>query len=95
MSKKTLTVLSRPGCVQCTATYRALDKKNLEYSIGDALSEASRVITAEHKIMSAPVVVVRQDGEITEVWGGFRPDRVDAYAADPEASFTVREAAAA
>ena len=41
MSKKSLIVLSRPGCVQCTATYRALDKKNIEYTIDDALSEAN------------------------------------------------------
>lgn len=95
MSQKTLIVLSRPGCVQCTATYRALDKKNIEYTIDDALSEANKVITAAHKIMSAPAVLVMQDGEILDTWGGFRPDRIDAHAADPEASFTVREAAAA
>lgn len=95
MSPKTLIVLSRPGCVQCTATYRALDKKNIEYTIDDALSEANQLITAAHNIKSAPAVLVMQDGEIQDIWGGFRPDRIDAYAVDTEASFTVREAAAA
>ena len=95
MSQKTLIVLSRPGCVQCTATYRALNKKGIEYTIGDALSEDSKVITAEHKIMSAPAVLVMQDGKITEAWGGFRPDLIDAYAADPEAVLAAPAAAAA
>ena len=28
-------VYSKPSCVQCTATYRALDKHGLEYEVVD------------------------------------------------------------
>ena len=31
----TVTVYTKPACVQCTATYRALDKAGLDYSIVD------------------------------------------------------------
>ena len=30
-----LTVYSKPSCVQCTATYRALDAKGIEYTTWD------------------------------------------------------------
>lgn len=95
MSTKTLIVLSRPGCVQCNATYRALDKKNLTYTVQDALTDENRAITARFNITSAPVVLVVQDGEILEAWGGFRPDRIGAYAADPEAAHAGAEQRAA
>lgn len=92
---KTLTVLSRPGCVQCNATYRALDKKNLAYTVGDAMTEDNLAIAGAHGVTSAPVVVVRRGEEILEVWGGFRPDRIGVYAADPEAGKTSDTAALA
>lgn len=31
----TITIYSRPACVQCTATYRALDNEGLDYTIVD------------------------------------------------------------
>ena len=30
-----VTVYSKPACVQCDATYRALDKKGIEYTVVD------------------------------------------------------------
>lgn len=71
-----ITVYSKPSCVQCVATYRALDKLGLEYSIVDlAADEAAmgNVLAMGH--MQAPVVV---DGE--DSWSGFRPDRIKALA---------------
>ena len=95
MTTKTLIVLSRPECVQCNATYRALDKKNLDYSVQDATTEENKVISARFNIKSAPAVLVMQGGEILEAWGGFRPDRIGAYAADPEAARSGAESLAA
>ena len=37
----TITVYSKPACVQCTATTRALDAKGLDYALVD-LSEDER-----------------------------------------------------
>src|SRR5690606_6412075 len=35
-----ITVYSKPACVQCDATYRALDKRGIEYSIVDISQDA-------------------------------------------------------
>lgn len=72
----TITVFSKPSCVQCTATYRALDKLGLEYEVVDlAEDEASLLDLMERGYRSAPVV--RADDEY---WAGFRPDRIQALA---------------
>lgn len=68
----TITVYSKPACVQCDATYRALDKNGLDYVIVDISSDAialDYVKSLGH--MQAPVVVA---GE--EHWSGYRPDRI-------------------
>ncbi|WP_330700842.1 glutaredoxin domain-containing protein, partial [Mycobacteroides abscessus] len=31
----TITVYTKPACVQCKATYKALDKQGIEYNIVD------------------------------------------------------------
>src|SRR6478609_7613778 len=35
-----ITVYSKPACVQCDATYRALDRKGVEYSVVDITQDA-------------------------------------------------------
>ena len=35
----TITIYSQPSCVQCTATYKALDKLGLDYDVVDSLIE--------------------------------------------------------
>lgn len=72
-----ITVYSKPACVQCTATYRALDKAGVEYSVVDIsedLEARDYVMSLGH--MQAPVVVTH-----SENWSGFRPDRIKAYVA--------------
>ncbi|WP_232549292.1 glutaredoxin-like protein NrdH [Propioniciclava soli] len=72
----TITVYSKPACVQCTATYRAMDKLGLEYEVIDlAEDEAALLAVMAMGYQQVPVVV---DGE--EHWGGFRPDRIKAAA---------------
>lgn len=72
-----VTVYSKPSCVQCTASYRELDKHGIEYEVidlstnPDALEE---IKTLGH--LQAPVVVTP-----TENWSGFRPDLIGALAA--------------
>lgn len=74
----TITVFSKPSCVQCTATYRALDSKGLEYEVKDVSQDEDAL--AELKglgYLQAPVVVT-DNGH----WSGFRPDKIDQLARD-------------
>ena len=73
----TIQVFSKPSCVQCTATYRALDKLGLEYEVIDlAEDEAALTEILAMGYQQAPVVI---DGD--DHWAGFRPDRIKASAA--------------
>jgi len=76
-----VTVYSKPACVQCDATYRALDKKGIEYTVVDISTDA-RALEQVRALgyLQAPVVVA---GE--EAWSGFRPDQITALAARQEA----------
>ncbi|NMO02027.1 redoxin NrdH [Gordonia sp. TBRC 11910] len=71
-----ITVYTKPACVQCNATYKALDKQGLSYEVVD-ISEnpEARDYVMALGYLQAPVVVV--DGEH---WSGFRPDRIKALA---------------
>jgi glutaredoxin-like protein NrdH len=73
----TITVYTKPACVQCNATYKALDKQGLDYDIVDIteVSEARDYVMALG-YLQAPVVVAGG-----EHWSGFRPDRIRAIAA--------------
>ena len=73
----TITVYSKPNCVQCTVTYRALDKSGIDYSTIDVSVDTEAL--AQVKALGyaqAPVVVVGEDH-----WSGFRPDKIKALAA--------------
>ena len=75
-----VTVFSKPACVQCDATYRALDKKGIAYTVVDISADAlalERVRALGH--LQAPVVVA---GDVS--WSGFRPDQINALAARQE-----------
>ncbi|MDR5652421.1 glutaredoxin-like protein NrdH [Ruixingdingia sedimenti] len=68
----TITVYSKPACVQCTATTRALDARGIAYSVIDLTEDADameRVTAMGYR--QAPVVVA---GEAH--WAGFRPDMI-------------------
>ena len=76
-SDMSITVYTKPSCVQCNATYRALDAKGIEYEIHD-LSEDAAALEQVKALgyMQAPVVVT-DEGH----WSGFRPDKIDELAA--------------
>ncbi len=73
----TITVYTKPACVQCNATYKALDKAGLDYEIVDITEDSeARDYVMALGYLQAPVVVVGG-----EHWSGFRPDRIKALGA--------------
>ena len=72
----TITVYSKPMCVQCDATYRALDKQGLDYEKIDVTRDAEALEYIKGLgYQQAPVVMVGDDH-----WSGYRPDRIRAAA---------------
>ena len=68
----TVTVYTKPSCVQCTATYRALDNKQIPYETHDVSTyEAALERVKALGYLQAPVVVTDEDH-----WSGFRPDKI-------------------
>ena len=72
----TVTVYSKPACVQCNATFRALEAKGIEYDPVD-LSQDVEALERVRALgyLQAPVVMT---GE--EHWSGFRPDKIEELA---------------
>lgn len=69
-----VTVYSKPSCVQCTATYRALDQKGVNYEIVDLSQDQTAFDTVRNLgYMQVPVVIAGEDH-----WAGFQPDRISA-----------------
>lgn len=72
-----ITVYTKPSCVQCNATYRALDNKGIEYKILDlSVDETALEAVKALGYLQAPVVITDEDH-----WSGFRPDKINALAA--------------
>ena len=70
----TITIYSKPACVQCNATYRALDRQGIAYQVVDIEQDANARQTVESLgYRQVPVVVAGDDH-----WAGFRPDRIKA-----------------
>ncbi|EJK79955.1 glutaredoxin-like protein NrdH [Agrobacterium sp. SHOUNA12C] len=71
-----ITVYSKPACVQCTATTRALDRHGIDYRIIDvSIDDAALELVQGLGYRQVPVVVA---GE--QHWAGFRPDMISALA---------------
>ncbi|MBJ7287570.1 MAG: glutaredoxin family protein [Williamsia sp.] len=75
----TVTVYSTPNCVQCKATYRALDKLEIPHvSVDLATDDVARTrLRDELGYTQAPVVVAGD-----EHWCGYRPDRIKGVTAE-------------
>ena len=68
----TVTVYSTPSCMQCKATYRALDSKGINYQVIDVSADAEAAEFVKGLgYVQAPVVVTDD-----EHWSGFRPDKI-------------------
>lgn len=80
-----VTVYTKPGCVQCTATYRALDKHGIEYEVID-LTEDAEALERSRDLgyFAAPIVITA-----TDHWSGFRPDKIAQLAKQASAAHRV------
>lgn len=68
----TITVYSKPMCVQCDATKRAFDKQGVSYEIIDMSVDAEALEYVKSLgYVQAPVVMA---GE--QHWSGYRPDLI-------------------
>ena len=77
-----VTVYTKPACVQCNATYKALDKQGIAYDVVDiSLDDEARDYVMALGHLQAPVGVAGG-----EHWSGFRPDRIKALAGVAAAS---------
>lgn len=77
-----ITVYSKPSCVQCDATYRALDKAGHDYTVIDISEDNDArdyVMSLGHQ--QAPVVTA-----YGEHWSGYRPDKIAGLAERKEAT---------
>lgn len=71
-----VTVYSKPACVQCDATYRAMDRKGINYTVVDISQDAAALeYVRSLGYLQAPVVVT-DDAH----WSGFRPDQISTLA---------------
>lgn len=67
-----ITVYSKPDCVQCAATYRELNKSGIDYDIVDVSEDTdayNHVVALGYK--QIPVVETSEDH-----WSGYRPDKI-------------------
>lgn len=77
-----ITVYSKPRCVQCDATKRALNKTGADYDVVDITEDPEALAQVKSMgYVQAPVVVT--DGDH---WSGFRPDKVKQIGARPVAA---------
>lgn len=70
----TVTIYSKPDCVQCNATSQMLTRKNIPFSVIDITQDEQayqHVRTLGYQ--QVPVVIAGQ-----EHWAGFRPDKLAA-----------------
>lgn len=80
MTTSTITVYTRPSCGPCIATKRSLEKigRPFEEEVAADFLEALR----ELGYQQAPVTIVTDaGGAIVDHWGGFRPEKIEEWAA--------------
>lgn len=72
-----LTIYSKPNCTDCKATYTALDKRKISYTVIDVSQDAAAMKTVtDLGYLQAPVCMT-SDGDH---WSGYRPDKILALA---------------
>ena len=72
-----ITVFSKPACVQCDATKKALDKLHIPYTAVDMTEDFEALERARSLgYLQAPVVFIDDDNH----WSGYRPDQIKALA---------------
>lgn len=71
-----ITVYSKPACVQCTATTRALTAAGIDYDLIDLTQDADAMEMVQGLGYRQAPVVVAGDNH----WAGFRPDMISGLA---------------
>jgi glutaredoxin-like protein NrdH len=72
----TITVYTKPACVQCDATKRLMDKLKIKYSTVDITEDAAAFDMLISKgFQAAPVVITDDDS-----WAGFNPEKISGLA---------------
>ncbi|MCP3426921.1 NrdH-redoxin [Rothia sp. AR01] len=68
-----MTFYTKPACVQCAATFCALDSHDITYDVVD-LTEGDAALERIKELgyLRSPVVVTE-----TEHWSGFCPDKIE------------------
>ena len=67
----TITVYSKPACVQCTATTRALEARGLDYQVIDLTEDDAALPMSRTGLPASP-----RGGRGRGSLGGFRPDLI-------------------
>lgn len=67
-----ITVYSKPACVQCTATTRALERQGIAYNVIDVSVDDEALMHVQNLGYRQVPVVVAGDTH----WAGFRPDMI-------------------
>ena len=83
-NKLPVVVYSKPGCVQCNATYRWLDDHNIRYRIVDVTEdEQAFKMIDDMGYQQAPVVIIPFDFPVSvHHFSGFRPDLLEQLLVD-------------
>jgi glutaredoxin len=70
----TIEVLDKDNCIACDRTEKFLDREGLPYT--------TQPVTPDNSLgyRSAPVVIIRQAGEIIASWSGYQRERLQALA---------------
>lgn len=69
----TVTIYSKPACVQCTATARAFERRGIHYHLVDvSQDEQALSYVMQLGYRQVPVVVAGD-----RHWAGFRPDMIN------------------
>lgn len=78
-----ITVYTKPACVQCNAVMKALDRKQLPYTKVDITADpAARDLVMALGYLQAPVVVAGANNHFS----GFRPELIERLAAQHHAA---------
>lgn len=76
-----ITVYSKPSCMPCAGTKRALTRNNIPFTEVDVTSApdaADPILELGYR--GVPVVVVEGLPDGTDHWDGYRPDKIEALA---------------
>ena len=69
----TVTVYTKPSCVQCEATKRLMDKLDIAYDTIDITQDIGAYdLLISKGFRAAPVVITDDDA-----WAGFNPDKIN------------------